>query len=354
MKVCLLSYNHEPYIGGIETYSKNLYDFLKISSGDVKIISGKITKFKIFRIFEVIIRFYFENLFRNYDIVHITNLNLWPVLLVNYFNKSTSKFVINLHGLEIVYGNRSGLYPKLYEFLLPYNLINKKDNIYFICNSHQTLEVASKKIDAKKLTYIPMGIAEVNKLNQKKKVKQNEIFFIGRITKRKGLSWFCNNVLINLKNTKLFFAGPIIDKDEFYKVNSFSNTEYLGVINEKHKTERIQTSFFTIIPNLIDDDNTDFEGFGITLLEIVANGGLPVLTKTQGLITSSLNGKIGISISSNNPNEWIDKINELNYKGLEFRNMLIYKNQKLVSENFIWKDIFSYTFDFYKKITKII
>ena len=354
MKICLLSYNHEPYIGGIETYSKNLYDFLKINSSNVKIISGKITKFKIFRIFEVIIRFYFENLIRNYDIVHITNLNLWPVLLVNYLNKSKSIFVINLHGLEVVYGNRSRFSSKLYEFLVPYNLINRTDNIYFICNSHQTLELASKKIDIKKLTYIPMGIDKVNKLDQKKKVIQNEIFFIGRITKRKGLSWFCNNVLINLKNTKLFFAGPIIDKDEFDQINSFSSTEYLGIINEKEKTERIQTSFFTIIPNLIDSNNTDFEGFGITLLEVVAKGGLPILTKTQGLITSSLNGKIGISISSNDPVEWMDKINELNYKGLEFRNMLIYNNQKLVSENFMWKDIFNNTFDFYKKITKII
>ena len=249
MKICLLSYNHEPYIGGIETYSKNLYDFLKINSCHVKLISGKITKFKTIRILEVIIRFYFENLIRSYDIVHITNLNLWPVLLVNYFKKGKTKFVINLHGLEIVYGNRNKLASKLYEFLIPYGLINRKDNIHFICNSHQTLELAKEKINYKKLTYIPMGIAKVNKLDHKKKIKQNEIFFFGRIVKRKGLSWFCSNVLVNLKNTKLFYAGPIIDRDEFDIINSFSETEYLGIISEKEKAKRIQASFFTIIPN---------------------------------------------------------------------------------------------------------
>ena len=44
------------------------------------------------------------------------------------------------------------------------------------------------------------------------------------------------------------------------------------------------------MPNLINSNDFDFEGFGISFLEVLANNGLPIVTKTQGINTSSLNG----------------------------------------------------------------
>ena len=73
-------------------------------------------------------------------------------------------------------------------------------------------------------------------------------------------------------------------------------------------------------------------------------------TKTQGIITSSLDGKIGITIEANDTDQWIDKIQELNTKGLDYRNTLIIKSQNLVEENFIWNNIFSSTVKFYESI----
>ena len=351
MNICILSYNHEPYIGGIETYSNNLVGFLKSKNINFKLISGKFTKFKIIRILEVIFRFYFQNPFAKYNIVHITSLNLWPVLLINVFlRKDSLVFIVNLHGLELVYGQRNKFLSKLYEFLIPYNFINKQSNIYFLCNSKQTLDLAQKKFYKNKLKFIPMGVDKILKVDLSKEINKNQIFFIGRIVERKGLSWFCENILTHLPNTRLYFAGPIINKHEFQKINSYSQTEYMGTISDDEKYEKIQQSLVTIIPNIEEKEIHDFEGFGITFLEIVANGGLPMATKTQGIISSSLNGRIGLTVESGNPGEWINKIEHLMTSDLNYRNSLIKQNQKLVQENFIWKDIFNLTMNHYEKL----
>jgi len=350
VKICILSYNYAPYIGGIETYSNNLVKYFRSNKISYKLISGRLTGIKIIRILEVIIRSYIKIPFNNYDIIHLTNLNLWPVLLLNIFKRNKLTFVINLHGLEIVYGNRKKLSSRLYDFLMPYKYISNQDNIYFLCNSTQTLSLAKEKFISSKLNYIPMGVDKIINFDSNKKINKKEIFYFGRIVKRKGLNWFCENILVRLNGAKLYFAGPIVDKEEFRKVNSHPQTEYLGIISEEEKVNRIQGSLFTIIPNIIENENKDFEGFGISLIEVIANGGLPIATKTQGIITSSLDGKIGITIEANDTDQWIDKIQELNTKGLDYRNTLIIKSQNLVQQNFIWNNIFSSTVKFYESI----
>ena len=350
MKICVLSYNHDPYLGGIETYSKYLYKFLYKSQLQFDFLSGKIFKYKIIRILEVILMFYKSLIFNNkYEIVHLTNLNLWPVLLISKINKNI-KFIVNLHGLELVYGKRKSFISKLYEILIPYKFINKSKNIYFICNSKETLKLAENKFRKDRLVYIPMGIYEINPNDSKNNVKLNQFFFIGRIVERKGLSWFCENVLIHFPETKLYFAGPIIDKNEFNKINSSTQTKYLGIIDEKTKLKYICESFLTVVPNLIDLENNDFEGFGISFLETVANNGLPLITQTQGINTSSINGRIGVTIKNNDANLWIKKILFLQKEGLFLRNKIIKNSQNLIKENFLWKDIFEKTFNFYKNI----
>jgi glycosyltransferase involved in cell wall biosynthesis len=350
MKVCLLSYNHKPYIGGIETYSNELQKFMLSKNIKHKIICGKFVKFKFIRIIEVILRFYLNIVSKNYDIVHLTSLNLWPVLFINKLSNKHLIFIVNLHGLELMYGERKKLLSRLYNFLLPINYINNQDNIHFLCNSIQTMELAEKKFFKNKLHFIPMGVKKVLDTDTTKNINKNHLFYIGRIVERKGVSWFCDNVLIHFKDTKLFFAGPIIDKDEFNKINSNPQTQYMGIISEEHKLMMIQQSLATVIPNITNLSSADFEGFGISLLEIVALGGLPIAAKSQGIITSSLDGKIGITVREESPDEWKEQIKILQTSKLELRSTLIAENQILVRKNFLWNDIFKLTIEHYMKL----
>tara|TARA_B100000242_G_C42996342_1_gene462729 strand:- start:98 stop:1156 length:1059 start_codon:yes stop_codon:yes gene_type:complete len=351
MKICVISYNHPPLLGGIETYSNYLKKYLGFYKKEHKYITGNFSKIKIFIIIQVVIKAYIHLLRnKNYKIIHLTNINLWPILYISKIFKNQI-FIVNLHGLELIYGNRKKILSKIYEFLIPYTFINKNRNIYFLCNSLETKELAKLKFRDSQLFYLPMGIEKIIKSNEVD-VNVNQFFFIGRIVERKGLAWFCENVLCHFPAVKLFFAGPIIDKHEFKKINNYSQTEYLGVIDDKLKNKYIKNSFVTVMPNLINSNDFDFEGFGISFLEVLANNGLPIVTKTQGINTSSLNGTINVTIDSNSPIDWINKINELQTKGLKNRKNLIASSQKLIEENFLWINIFKNTFLLYEKLSK--
>lgn len=351
MKICVVSYNHPPLLGGIETYSKYLKKYLDFYKKEYKFIKGNYSKIKIFVIIQVIIKAFFHLLTNNnYKIIHLTNLNLWPILYISKIFKNQI-FIVNLHGLELVYGNRKKLLSKIYEFLIPYKFINKHKNIYFLCNSLETKELAKLKFKDSQLFYIPMGIEKII-ISNEKDVNVNQFFFIGRIVERKGLAWFCENVLCQFPAVKLFFAGPIIDKNEFKKIITSSQTKYLGVIDEELKNTYIKNSFITVMPNLINSNDYDFEGFGISFLEVLANNGLPIITRTQGINTSSINGAINVTVNSNSTIDWINKIKELQNKGLNNRNNLIANSQKLIEENFLWKYIFKNTFLLYEKLCK--
>ena len=69
--------------------------------------------------------------------------------------------------------------------------------------------------------------------------------------KRKGLNWFCENILVRLNGAKLYFAGPVIDKEEFRKVNSHPQTEYLGIISEEEKLIEFKDLYLQLFPTLL-------------------------------------------------------------------------------------------------------
>lgn len=350
MKILQASYNHRPYVGGIETYSNKLQEFLENSNQDCKFVINYFSSNKLIRLLITIFATFLKLLIFNIEIVHITNLNLWPIVLVNLFKRRKVKFVINLHGLEIVFGKRNNLIARIYKILVPLKFINKIPNLFFFCNSQETLNLAKHHFNKDKLTYIPMGVTKCKPFNSKIVVDKNQFFFLGRITKRKGVSWFVNQVLPNFPEKKLLFAGPITDKSEFEAIIRSTQVKYLGILSEKDILNLHQRSSLTIFPSIENEENFDFEGFGISFVEALANGGLPIASIYQGLNSASLNGKIGICMNNNSSKSWTAAIKKFENEGLEHRKRLINEGQNLINDNFLWEEIFNKTIYEYKKI----
>lgn len=350
MKILQASYNHRPYIGGIETYSNKLQEYLENSNQDCKFVTNYFSSNKLIRLSITIFVTFFKLLFLDIEIAHLTNLNLWPVVFVNFLKRRKVKFVINLHGLEIVFGTRNNLIAKIYKILVPLNFINKIPNLSLFCNSQETLNLAKKYFNEDKLTYIPMGVTECKPFSSEVLVDKNQLFFLGRITKRKGVSWFVNHVLPNFPEKKLLFAGPISDISEFEDISRSTQVEYMGILSERDVPKLHQRSLLTIFPSIENEEHTDFEGFGISFIEALANGGLSIATIYQGLNSASLNGRIGICMKNNSSNSWIAAIKKFEKDGLEYRKRLINEGQNLINDNFLWEKIFKKTIHEYKKI----
>ncbi len=349
MNVILISYNYKPYLGGIETYTAKLKFFLENNLSDFYFYTTKNFKFKIVRILSLILLSLIKLSYSRPDIVHLTNLNLWPITLINIFKIKKIRFIINLHGLELVYGDGSSFKSMLYKKLTPTRYLEKNKNIIYLCNSNETLQLANKKFSGIKSHYIPMGVDKT--IRGEQLYNKNQIFFLGRIVERKGLSWFVENILVHFKDLKLVFAGPIINQLEFNKIISSPQTEYLGLISDNEIIYYHQSSFLTIFPTLTNTKN-EFEGFGISFIESISNGGLAMATLYQGLGSSSLNGKIGITVASNDSNEWIKAINTAKKYSPNERESVIHGSQKLIDLNFLWNDIFLKTIKVYEDCLK--
>ena len=115
----------------------------------------------------------------------------WPI-----FYKKT-KFVISLWGLELVYKNKKGVLPFIHKLIVPIKVISKQKNFTFLTSSNSSTNLAlNYGINKEKLFKIPLGVSKETIHQIKNDVKFKKYFlFSGRVTERKGLSWFAENVL---------------------------------------------------------------------------------------------------------------------------------------------------------------
>lgn len=348
MKICIISYNISPLIGGIETYSNFLIKYMSNQFDTTVLKPNFAIKNKIILIIGLIIKSWIHLIYNFHHIVHVTNLNLWPIALINLIKVNKVNFIFNIHGLEIVYRNKVNFKSLIYRIYINKKLLNSL-NISFISNSIETKKLLEKELSIES-TYIPMGV-EKNELNFNfDDYKENQIFFLGRIVKRKGLDWFIKNILDEFKDMKLYVAGPVVDKELKKNLFNYKNVIYLGVLSESEIKKLHQQSLLTIFPNIKLSNTSDFEGFGMSFIQAVSNGGIVLGSLYQGLISSSLNGKIGYLAEPSNTTDWINKIKKIiNLNSIERKNKIL-KDQDLVSKNFFWEIVFKKTVNEYEKI----
>jgi phosphatidylinositol alpha-1,6-mannosyltransferase len=347
MRICIISYNIHPFIGGIETYSKKLNNYMFSKFGATLIKPSFIIRNKPILILETILKSWIVLYKNDFAIVHITNLNLWPISLINLIKSKKTIFVINIHGLELIYGQRKSPFSYLYKVYINKRLIKALFSS-FICNSIETRQLLEKSFSLKG-TFIPMGISKVRNDNPNDELLPNQIFFVGRLVKRKGILWFIENVLINFTETILYISGPINDKQLYKEIIKHKNVKYLGVLSDEEIAKFHRQSLVSVFPTV---RNNDFEGFGISFIQAIANGGIVIGSNYQGTITASIRGKIGYLAYPNNSEDWIEKIRMIKRMSALERKTKIMSDQKLVKENFLWDQVFEKTVNEYINLIK--
>ena len=169
----------------------------------------------------------------------------------------------------------------------PFYLLEKQSYRHadeIICVSEDTQKILSKYYHVKpnSLHYIPNGIEQKQPdITNTIENKQKNILYVGRIDKRKGLD-FLLHAMVSIKNidqdVTLHIVGTGRDKDELVK---FSERFGLPVIFYDHisdqELQRIYTAIaIQIVPSI-------FEGFGISILEGMANQVPIIATDVDGI-----------------------------------------------------------------------
>lgn len=303
-----------PAIGGMETYSREFAQAAEILLKLDKIMlpgepDGQppnalaVIWFGITTGFKILISG------PKYDFTHGGDLALWPLLWLASLRGGYGRMSIAVHGTDIAYAFRKGCRAGLYRLYLKLGVI-LLGNIHCIANSRATAALVKNagfhNVNIVPLTTRPGPEGPMEPVP----VDPDCILFVGRLVQRKGCAWFIHNVLHNLPEGMILkVAAPVGEMEEMAALAN-PRVEYLGPVQGGELAKLRHRALAVITPN-IDLGPPSFEGFGMTALEAVMDGGVSLAADLFGLADALQVGETGFLLPAGNAEMWQAKIREI-------------------------------------------
>lgn len=325
MRIIHVTHSFYPCIGGVE---RNIEDICRGMIGmghESDVVSldrcsnsevilppfEEYDKIKIYRIPFIDLKFYkvaprVLNIVKRYDIVHIHGIGFFSDFL------SMKKF---LHGKPLVLSTHGGIFhtksisliKKIYFNVFCRLTMKKIDRLVSI--SKKDKRMFSKISDS---LIIPNGI-DFRGLSGTKRRDENSFLYLGRISKNKRIDDLIrtfSHLKKSMPDLKLNIAGRDwegIEIDLKFMVDRLGlkeNVNFLGEVDEKTKTELLAGNRFFV-------SASEYEGFGISVLESMATGSVPIVNDIEAFSEYIKNGKNGFIIDFSDHEEAARRILEI-------------------------------------------
>jgi len=308
MKILLLNYEFPPLGGGAANATYYLLNqFKQYKDLEIDLITSSINKYKQKKFSSNINVYYLDIGKKNQGFHFQTQKDLLIYSWKAYFKARALLKTKNYHLVHAFFGIPSGFIAMLLKksyivslrgsdvpFYNPrfcwldklfFQYLNKiiwKKARYIIANSNDLKKLALKTNPQQKIKIIPNGVdTNFFKPNQKVK-KENIILFVGRLIKRKGVSYLIEAFTLleekHRKSWQIWIVGDGPEKKNLIKlckINKINKkVKFLGRKKKKELIKIYNQAKFFILPSLN-------EGMSNTLLEAMACG-LPVITTKTG------------------------------------------------------------------------
>lgn len=340
MAVLFITHKYPPATGGMEQQSFQLISaYRQIGESYTIIHQGE----ENIILFFLKLRYRVGKLLKTHPQINAIHLN--DGLMAAFFillrvKSADSRLFVTLHGLDVVFP-----LPVYQKWILP-KLSQKMDTI--ICVSEATKTACMERnFPQNKLLVINNGVdihsKPENYSSQDKMagidVKNDKIILaIGRPVKRKGFSWFANEVMplldqeykfvhigdirsrkpllfpfLNqkMKNNYDLFTGRANDTADLIKAaqNPLNRTFLAGRLSDNLRDTLIRKAECMVMPNL--KQNGDMEGFGLVALEGAVMGKIVLAASIEGITDAIKNNKNGCLVLSGDAQSWASKIRQL-------------------------------------------
>ncbi|MCU7937768.1 MAG: glycosyltransferase family 4 protein [gamma proteobacterium symbiont of Bathyaustriella thionipta] len=270
-----------------------------------------------------------------YDLVHIHWLIPQGIcyFLAKQFFRNSPPFIVTSHGSDINQLNHT--------FLIKLKKQIIKEALHFITVSHSLKKACQIKLGIKetKIKTIPTGINSKIFIN-KNQSRKDDFLFVGRLIESKGILLLLESMkkLIREGHTTRTLSivghGPLIEQiNEFIQKNNLARNVFLiGHVRHNEVADIYNQHKILISPALVP------EGLGLTTIEAMACGCIPIVTDIPALNEIVINNYSGYTFPENN----MDALSHImqhsieNYLQLEH---IIVNAQVEVSKKYAWKSI---------------
>ncbi len=250
-----------------------------------------------------------------------------------------------LHGLDLTYSN------SFYQRFWVHGFLRNLDG-YLCVSSHTKTQAIEHGLRAARCFVIPNGV-ETERFHGKRNRPALEallgrslegkivLLTIGRLAKRKGVSWFVTHVLPKLNGNILYaVAGAGPEELAIQEARTATHTEerviLLGRIPEETVCTLLNASDIFVQPNI--RVKGDMEGFGIAVIE-AGSAGLPVVASDlEGLRDAVIPGRNGLLVKPEEAEGFVTTLNELSERNDE-RKLFGEQAAQFVSQTFHWNHI---------------
>ncbi len=354
MKIAHLSHRFWPCTGGIETHIMQLCEELNEKGNETKVVclnkcpnSNEVLPEKGEKNGITIERLKFLNLglyriaigaigkTKGFDTVHIHGLGFFSdyFALFKLFHKK--KLVLSTHG-GIFHTKNHSLLKKIYFNLWCRLTLTAFDKV--IAVSAQDFETFKKIVPERKLVLIenPVPVETLSKIPRKP--VPNSFLFVGRLSKNKGIENLLN-AFAKLKKKRSDFSLNIAGKpfdlskvqvQEMVSAKGLNEkVKVLGMVSEKELLRLYSESEFFV-------SASEYEGFGISAVEAIAAGLVPILNAIPPFKAFVKEGKTGFIVDfSSKERAGKDIEKAIGLKKSEKQE--IGRNARTFSQKFSWK-----------------
>lgn len=341
MRILFITRVYPPTIGGLENQSFNTIKYFSQINGDIFAIINRGGKKNLpFFIFYAFFKALY--LIKKNKITHL-HLSDGVLAPLGYLLKKIVgvKTAITISGLDITYANY------FYQKIVP-QAVKKLDAV--LCLSQNTIKECVKRgIRQHKTHLVYSGIdSRAFALHQDKEILKKNIseqyhvaldnkkilLTTGRLIKRKGVTWFIDEVMPKLDNNFMYLvagAGP--EKENIENVIKSQGIQnkiaLLGSVNNETLKKLYNIADLFIMPNI--SIKNDVEGFGLVAIEAGSCGVTTIASQVDSLPDAIIEGQTGWLVPEKNASIFIEKI-----KGPVLdKNIII----KTVREKFDWSVI---------------
>lgn len=266
------------------------------------------------------------------DLIHVGDMASWPFALLAKLRQPSIRVVLSAHGTDVGYGRRSGWRGWFYRSYLRAGAAIL-GSAKVVANSEATAE-ASRQAGFRDISVVPLA-SDFRAPPPPLPDAGSNLLFAGRLIRRKGLSWFVENVLPQLPNDiRLEVAGSLWSEEEAAALND-ERVIYLGVLGQPELAAAYARALCVVIPN-IEMANGEFEGFGLVAVEAAAAGGVVLASDTGGLQSAVRDGVTGFLEKSGNAAAWSANIIEIRNWDPARRRAFIAASLAEVRNHFSW------------------